>query len=57
MENNELLTIEQAAELLHVSKRTIQNYVTRRQLKARRRVGGRRLYFAKTDLLQMVELW
>ena len=54
---NELLTIEQAAKLLNVTTRTIYNYISLRQLKARRRLGARRLYVRKSDIEQMVEVW
>lgn len=53
----EFLTIKQAAEMLNVTNRTIYNYINNRQLKAQKRIGARRLYVAKTELLKMVDVW
>lgn len=57
MEKDELLTVDKAAELLGVCRQTIYNSIYNKQLKARKRIGQKRLYIRKSDLLEMVEVW
>lgn len=49
----DLLTVEQAAELLHLSIQTIYGLLHRRELPSLKR--GKRVYFKKEDLLQYLE--
>lgn len=48
-----LLTVEQAAAMLHLSVTTIYGLIHRRQIASLKR--GRRVYFKKEDLLQYLE--
>lgn len=48
-----LLTVSQAASMLHLSPHTIYGLLHRRQLPSLKR--GRRVYFKKADLLKYVE--
>lgn len=53
----EFLTIEEAAQLLSVSRKTIYNQIATRKLKAQRRTGTRRLYVRKSELTNFVDVW
>src|SRR5687768_363843 len=48
-----LLTVDQAASLLHLSVATIYGLIHRREISSLKR--GRRVYFKKEDLLQYLE--
>lgn len=50
---NGLLTVDQAADLLHLSVPTIYGLIHRREISSLKR--GRRVYFKKEDLLQYLE--
>lgn len=50
---NSLLTVDQAAAMLHLSVATIYGLLHRRQIASLKR--GRRVYFKKEDLLQYLE--
>jgi len=51
---SELLTIEQAAEFLHLSKATMYSKVSRKQIKFMK-PSGKRLYFLRESLLEYVK--
>jgi len=44
------VTVEQVAELLHISTRTVHSLVSRRQLPHRRIAGTRRVLFVPAEL-------
>jgi excisionase family DNA binding protein len=50
---NGLLTVDQAADLLHLAIPTIYGLIHRREISSLKR--GRRVYFKKEDLLQYLE--
>jgi len=50
---NGLLTVDQAADLLHLAVPTIYGLIHRREISSLKR--GRRVYFKKEDLLQYLE--
>ena len=52
-DSNSLLTVDQAAAMLHLSVATIYGLLHRRQIASLKR--GRRVYFKKEDLLQYLE--
>jgi excisionase family DNA binding protein len=51
-DEDELLTIEQASELLHLAKPTIYAMVSRNEIPFSKR--SKRLYFSKTDLKEWI---
>ncbi|MBP5430106.1 MAG: helix-turn-helix domain-containing protein [Elusimicrobiaceae bacterium] len=53
----EFYTIEEAAKLLSVSRKTIYNQIAAKKMKAQKRIGARRLYVPKSELLNFVEVW
>ncbi len=55
MEGNELLTLKEVAEILHVHVRTVQRRIKAGVLPAYRQPGGQRLYVKKADLLASLE--
>lgn len=52
-QNEELLTIQQAAEFLHLSTFTIYGLVSRSEIPSMKR--GKRLYFSREDLTSWVK--
>lgn len=52
-EPDKLLTVDQAAEFLNLSKPTIYSKVNRRELPVMKR--GKRLYFSKNELLDYLK--
>jgi excisionase family DNA binding protein len=52
-DSGSLLTVDQAAALLHLSVATIYGLIHRREISSLKR--GRRVYFKKEDLLQYLE--
>ena len=52
-DSNDLLTVPQAAALLHLSVATIYGLIHRREIASMKR--GRRVYFRKKDLILYVE--
>lgn len=52
-EVDELLTVQQAAELLHLSVPTIYGYVQRREIPVSKR--SKRLYFSKQQLMEWIK--
>ncbi|MBK7110275.1 MAG: helix-turn-helix domain-containing protein [Bacteroidetes bacterium] len=51
-ESEELLTVQQAADLLNLAKQTIYGHVHRCEIPVSKK--GKRLYFSKTELLDWV---
>ncbi len=51
-DQNELITVKQAAELLHVAPGTIYQMVYRREIPSYKSPSGQRLYFKRSELLQ-----
>lgn len=52
-DSGSLLTVDQAAAMLHLSVATIYGLIHKRQIASLKR--GRRVYFKKEDLLQYLE--
>jgi len=52
-DSGSLLTVDQAASLLHLSVATIYGLIHKREISSLKR--GRRVYFKKEDLLQYLE--
>jgi excisionase family DNA binding protein len=52
-ENNELLTIEEAASILHLSKLTLYGLVHKKEMPSYKK--GKRLYFSKDELVAWVK--
>lgn len=50
---DQLLTIQETAEFLHVQKQTLYSYVSKGLIPHNKRAG--RLYFSKNDLIQWVK--
>lgn len=50
---DQLLTIQETAEFLHVQKQTLYSYVSKGLIPNHKRAG--RLYFSKNDLIQWVK--
>ncbi len=50
---DQLLTIEETAEFLHVQKQTLYSYVSKGIIPNHKRAG--RLYFSKNDLIEWVK--
>jgi excisionase family DNA binding protein len=50
---DQLLTIEETAEFLHVKKQTLYSYVSKGIIPNHKRAG--RLYFSKNDLIEWVK--
>jgi excisionase family DNA binding protein len=53
IDSGSLLTVDQAADLLHLAVPTIYGLIHRREISSLKR--GRRVYFKKEDLLQYLE--
>ncbi len=53
--SEELLTVEQAAALLHLDKRTIRNYINGSRLPARKLTGGKSWLIRRSDLFAALE--
>jgi excisionase family DNA binding protein len=54
-EDSELLTVEQAANYLHLSASTIRSYIRDGKLKAFRVAGLRKVLIQRGDLLALLE--
>ncbi|MEX2336348.1 MAG: helix-turn-helix domain-containing protein [Fulvivirga sp.] len=52
-QGDQLLTIQQASEFLHVQKQTLYSYVSKRLIPYNKKAG--RLYFSKNDLIEWVK--
>jgi excisionase family DNA binding protein len=50
-DQNELLTIDEAAKFLNLAKQSIYGKVSRNEIPVLKPAGTKRLYFSKTDLL------
>jgi excisionase family DNA binding protein len=50
---DQLLTIQQTAEFLHVQKQTLYTYVSKGTIPYNKRAG--RLYFSKNDIIEWVK--
>ncbi|MDD4156437.1 MAG: helix-turn-helix domain-containing protein [Candidatus Cloacimonetes bacterium] len=55
-DQNELLTIHQAAALLKLAPQTIYQKVSRRELKFHKPAGSKRVYFYRQDLLDYIKI-
>jgi excisionase family DNA binding protein len=54
-ETNDMLTIEQACEFLHLSKYTLYGYVSKSTIPVNKRPGSKRLWFSKLELTQWIK--
>lgn len=52
-QGDQLLSIQETAEFLHVQKQTLYSYVSKGSIPNHKRAG--RLYFSKNDLIQWVK--
>lgn len=54
-ESEELLTVKQAATVLHLHERTIRNYINDARLPARKMLGGKGWFIRRTDLFTVLQ--
>jgi excisionase family DNA binding protein len=54
-DQNELLTIDEAAKFLNLAKQSIYGKVSRNEIPVLKPAGTKRLYFSKSDLLEYLQ--
>lgn len=54
-EHEDLLTIQQAAEFLHLSVPTVYGYVSKNTIPFSKRAGSKRLWFSKQELTEWIK--